>query len=190
MRRLLFVSFGQTRRRETYDCARVSRHFCSLYIRFELKSLLGLHVSHIYWPRFFQFYLFKRTHRNFLWCCFFWLCCVKLFRYRFRLFLSCLTYVVLFVLFESITLMSLQTHGNNIITHIQVHKDMNRRHSTLFRSLILSLKRHLRLFFMCILLACAVMRKTLKDDDDDKTFSLYVVFDTLIHTSKTIFTSP
>ena len=86
--------------------------------------------------------------------------------------------------------MSLKTHGNNIITHIQVHKDMNRTHSTLFRSLILSLKHHLRLFFMCILLACAVMRKTLKDDDDDKTFSLCVVFDTLTHISKTIFTSP
>ena len=55
---------------------------------------------------------------------------------------------------------------------------MNRKRSNLFRSLILSLKRHLRLFFMCILLACAVMRKTLKDDDDDKIFSLCVVFDT------------
>ena len=58
---------------------------------------------------------------------------------------------------------------------------MNRKRSNLFRSLILSLKRHLRLFFMCILLACAVMRKTLKDDDDDKIFSLCVVFDTFTH---------
>ena len=48
---------------------------------------------------------------------------------------------------------------------------MNRKRSNLFRSLILSLKRHLRLFFMCILLACAVMRKTLKDDDDDMDFT-------------------
>ena len=79
-----------------------------------------------------------------------------------------------------------------LLVAMDVHNDLNRGHSNLFRSLLLSIRRHGRLFLICVITACAVMRQTSKKEGKSSSFpstydaSVKFIFGTPFYVLKSI----